>query len=287
MAELLSRFRVAITVLLAPSVALILVSTVAPSHAGISDRAREPVVISLSDDQFPRWVDQSISADVFELWAYHDDGQQGVWKEVPYQIDQLKPGDPDALPQYLNEDLPGTDCDGDGATGKICGQDFTPSLGFPCEQTYFLRGTEEPTEPLRTDDELVFLAGRSGACDAPLDGWPSSGLTIYRHRIFVADGDTADCQDPDTECGCVYLFRRTAGQRPHDEDLIDYVLTDDATHWPDGTCRPTDGACGSIVGDPADVDGDGALTVRTKRSPTGICSMSMAVQSGVVTSTDQ
>lgn len=45
-------------------------ATLAVAH--ISDRKREPVVIRLDASQFPNWVDQGISAQVFELWNYRD-----------------------------------------------------------------------------------------------------------------------------------------------------------------------------------------------------------------------
>jgi len=83
-------------------------------------------------------------------------------------------------------------------------------------------------------------------------------MDSFRYNIHVKD-----YKDP-VEFGCVYLYRRTSGVRPHDADLIDYDPAGDGTAHSD-SCLPAFGACGTITGQAGDYDGDGLLESPTYR----------------------
>jgi hypothetical protein len=190
---------------------LILLSTVLLSvtntPADIADRKREPVVVKASAEKFPLWID-SVPARELELWAFRN----AAWELIPYQIDEVSL-DPVNVRSFIESGAPGRFCVSE-PVGDL------PGGNGPCEFVYDLRGSGEPTGIFTTNDEIVFLAGHTGACDISRSSWPVDYLENKRYMIEIEDSAPGG-----SESGCVYLFHRPTMYmelRPVITDLIEY-----------------------------------------------------------------
>jgi hypothetical protein len=220
-----------------------------PVEADIVDRRREPVIVKLSVANLPRWVEQGHATDSFELWKYTYSG----WQIAPFQIDEFIDTVPLSVRPFFE--------DSQYADRRVC-NGSTPSPPpegpGPCEFLYDLRGENPPSGVLSDTDELVFMAGSTGRCDAPMSSWPSaSAHEGHRQKILVRDNAPGG-----TEEGCLYLFRRTSGVGPAPPDLIDYQPAGDGVP---SECVPHADACGTIVGSAFDYDGDGSDDIPSYR----------------------
>ena len=210
--------------------------------ADIVDRRREPVVVKLGVANIPRWVEQGHATASFELWKYTYSG----WQIAPFQIDEFI----DSVPLSVRPFFEGSEY----SDRRVCNGSTPnppPEGPGPCEFLYDLRGEGVPTGELSNTDELVFIAGSTGLCDAPLSSWPSaSAHENYRQKIVVRDAAPGGMEQ-----GCLYFFRRTSGTGPAPPDLIDYQPAGDGIPT---TCVPHADACGTIVSAAYDYDGDGS-----------------------------
>lgn len=219
---------------------------------GIQDRKREPVVVRV-EDKFDRWVSDSAPAGKIELWRYLGSGN---WEIIPYQVDEFVApslGDPpDDIKPLMSPGAAGRHCLAEHeAPGELPSE-----VDGPCEFLYELRGSAPASGTLTSRDEIVFLAGYSGACDAPNSDWVA-GTSSYRHRIELLDSTPSG-----TEKGCVYAYRRVTGSPPTVPDLIDYDPVGDGLP---GTCLPHADACGAINAHAVDFDGDQTMDVPAYR----------------------
>ncbi len=199
-------------------------------------------------NKFPEF--NGAPASSIEVWSWTG----SVWIAVPYQVDEVR-DEPETVVQFLVEGTPGLLC-GPGAEQPTNVDPKQP----PCELLYELRGTDPPSGSLSPNDEIVFIAGDAGGCDAPTTSWPS-GMHRIRYRLELSD---------DGQAGCVYVYRRTSGTAPAIPDLVRYDPAGDGEAGRPGlgdSCKPAPDACGAIIGEAYDVafDGDSAADVPAYR----------------------
>lgn len=235
--------------------AAVLCCIVAVASAGISDRKREPVVLS-AGDWFDAWIQQGIAANDLELWSYvdHDGDPQTtpIWRIAPHQVDEMVEG---TLPFLGLENVIASLGEPECGSGSA---PLPPNRIGPCERTYEFRGDSDPDGSLSDNDEVVFLAGSAGLCTAPITSWPQTTLDPSRRfRLHVRDNPGGN-----GEAGCVYAFVRQIGSKPAFLDQVDYDVTGDGVPAapPSGPgCIPETASCGAIISGSPDVDGDGTV----------------------------